>query len=53
VEGCPTYTEYFKDGDEPPTRLCPIHTGSLKQEVQRSLGGLFGALARGIGGIFR
>jgi membrane carboxypeptidase/penicillin-binding protein len=53
VEGCPTYVEYFKDGDEHPTRLCPIHTGNLKQQVQRSLQGLFGALSRGIGGIFR
>jgi penicillin-binding protein 1B len=53
VEGCPTYVEYFKDGDDHPTRLCPIHTGNLKQQVQRSLQGLFGALTRGLGGIFR
>ena len=24
VEGCPVYTEYFKDGDDVPSRLCPI-----------------------------
>ena len=53
VEGCPTYTEYFKDGDERPTRLCPIHTGSLSPGDQRSLRTLVGALARGLGGIFR
>jgi 1A family penicillin-binding protein len=53
VEGCPTYVEYFKDGDEHPNRLCPLHTGNLKQQVQRSLQGLFGALTRGLGGIFR
>jgi 1A family penicillin-binding protein len=53
VEGCPTYVEYFKDGDERPTRLCPIHAGGLKQQVQHTLRGLFGSLARSIGGIFR
>ncbi len=53
VEGCPTYTEYFKDGDEMPTRLCPIHTGGLKQQVQRSVQGFFGALGRALRGIFR
>ena len=52
VEGCPTYVEYFKDGDEVPTRLCPIHQGSLKQRAQRALQGVFGAIGRGILGIF-
>ena len=28
VEDCPTYTEYFKDGDQIPSRLCPIHQGT-------------------------
>jgi 1A family penicillin-binding protein len=49
VEGCPTYVEYFKEGDDIPSRLCPIHQGSLKQHAQRALRGLFGALK----GIFR
>jgi 1A family penicillin-binding protein len=53
VEGCPTYIEYFKDGDEIPTRLCPIHQGTLKQRAQRALQGVFGAIGRGIMGIFR
>ena len=53
VEGCPTYIEHFKEGDEIPTRLCPIHTGTLKQQVQRAVQGLFGAIGRGIKGIFR
>ena len=22
---CPTYTEYFKEGDEVPARMCPVH----------------------------
>ena len=52
VEGCPTYIEYFKDGDEVPTRLCPIHQGTLKQRAQRAIQGVFGAIGRGILGIF-
>src|SRR4029079_16613328 len=32
VEECPTYTEYFKDGDPIPSRLCTIHRGSVKQQ---------------------
>ena len=34
VEGCPVYTEYFKEGDQIPTRLCPLHQGSVKQQTQ-------------------
>ena len=52
VEGCQTYIEYFKDDDEIPTRLCPIHEGSLKQKAQRALQEVFGAIGRGIRGIF-
>ena len=53
VDSCPTYVEYFKDGDEVPSQLCPLHDGSFKQETQRALRGLFGAIGRGIRGIFR
>ena len=53
VEDCPTYVEYFKDGDQIPTRLCPIHQGTLKQRAQRALQGVFGAIGRSIMGIFR
>ena len=53
VDGCPTYIEYFKDGDEIPTRLCPIHQGNLKQRAERAMQGVFGAIGRGIMGIFR
>jgi penicillin-binding protein 1A len=53
VEGCPTYTEYFKQGDDIPSRLCPIHTGSLKQETQRVIQSVFAALGRKIRGIFK
>ncbi|MBF8300739.1 MAG: hypothetical protein HW394_1109 [Acidobacteria bacterium] len=60
VEGCPTYIEHFKDGDEIPTRLCPVHTGlcpvhtgNLRQQARREVQGFLGALGRGIKGIFR
>jgi 1A family penicillin-binding protein len=53
VEGCPTYVEYFKDGDDIPTRLCTIHQGSLKQQAQRAIQGVFAAIGRGIRGIFK
>ena len=53
VEGCPTYVEYFKDGDEVPHRLCPIHRGSFKQEAHRALDGLFDGLGRKLKRIFK
>src|ERR1044071_6271015 len=52
VEGCPIYTEYFKDGDDIPSRLCTIHQGNMKQRVQRAVQGIFGAIGRGLKGIF-
>jgi 1A family penicillin-binding protein len=53
VDGCPTYVEYFKEGDEIPARLCPLHQGSLKQRARRAIEGFFGVLGRGIRGIFK
>ena len=53
VEGCPTYTEYFKDGDDVPGRLCPLHHGSIKQRVRRAIEGVFSGLGKRIKGIFR
>jgi 1A family penicillin-binding protein len=52
VEGCPTYVEYFKPGDEVPTQLCTIHQGNLKQRAQRASQSAIGALGRAIRGIF-
>ncbi|HEY6359952.1 MAG TPA: PBP1A family penicillin-binding protein [Vicinamibacterales bacterium] len=52
VEGCTTYVEYFKDGDDVPTRLCPIHDGNLKQRAERAIHTVFSAIGRGIRGIF-
>jgi 1A family penicillin-binding protein len=53
LEDCPTYTEYFKDGDDVPTRLCPIHKGSLKQQAQRAMQNVFAAIGRSIRNIFK
>ena len=43
---CPTYVEYFKDGDDVPSRLCPVHRGTLKQRAQRTIEGFVAGLAR-------
>jgi hypothetical protein len=53
VEGCPTYTEYFKQGDDIPSRLCPIHQGNVKQQIKRAVQGFFSGLGRKLKGIFR
>ena len=53
VEGCPTYFEYFKEGDDRPSRLCPIHKGSFKQIATRAIEGLFRDIAGRISGIFK
>lgn len=52
MEQCPTYTEYFKPGDQVPTRLCPIHGGSVGQRVQRAVGGLLRSLGEKLKGLF-
>jgi penicillin-binding protein 1A len=52
VEGCPVYTEYFKEGDQIPQQLCPIHRGNLKQTAARIITGLLGKLAGKLGGLF-
>ena len=53
VEGCPVYTEYFKEDDDVPSRLCPIHRGTVKQRVKRALEGFVSGIGRKIRGIFR
>jgi len=53
VEECPVYTEYFKDGDDIPTRLCPIHQGTVKQQLRRAMQGFFNGLGKKLRGIFR
>ena len=44
---------YFKEGDEIPSRLCTIHQGNIKQRAQRAVQGIFGAIGKGLKGIFR
>ena len=53
VEGCPTYIEYFKDGDKVPSQLCTVHRGSFKERAARVVGGFFRSLGSRIAGIFR
>ena len=53
VEGCPTYTEFFKEGDPVPSALCPVHRGTLKQRATRAIEGFFRGLGSRIAGIFR
>ncbi len=52
VERCPTYVEYFKEGDQVPAQLCPIHTGTLKQRVTRSTQGFMRSLGGRLRGLF-
>ncbi len=52
VQTCPTYVEYFKDGDDVPNRLCPIHEGSFKQEARRAIQGVLSQLGKKILDIF-
>ena len=53
VDGCPVYTEYFKDGDDVPSQLCPIHPGSLKQTAELAVMGVLRRFGQELWGIFR
>lgn len=53
VEQCPTYVEYFKDGDAIPSALCPIHKGTIQQRAERAVQGFFRSLGGRLRGIFR
>ena len=53
LDGCPSYVEYFKDGDSVPTQLCELHSGSLQQRAERAIQGVIGALSKSLRGIFR
>ena len=53
VDGCPLYTEYFKDGDDVPSRLCTLHPGSIRQRVTRTLQGWAAELGRRARDVFR
>ena len=53
VDGCPIYSEFFKEGDEIPTRMCTLHRGSIKQRVARTVQGWVNEIGRRVRGIFR
>jgi membrane carboxypeptidase/penicillin-binding protein len=46
VDGCPVYTEYFKEGDAVPDQLCTLHRGSIRQRVTRTVQGWMSELGR-------
>ena len=53
VEECPVYIEYFKENDDVPSRLCPLHRGTVKQRVKRAVEGFLSGIGRKLKGIFR
>ena len=53
VDGCPVYTEYFKEGDQVPSRLCEIHRGSIRQRLTRTVQGWMAEAGRRVRGIFK
>jgi len=53
VDGCPLYTEFFKEGDDVPDRLCTLHSGSIRQRVTRTIQGWMAEVGRRAKGIFR
>jgi penicillin-binding protein 1A len=53
VDGCPEYTEYFKEGDSIPGQMCPVHRGNLKQQARRVLDDLLRGVGRRVRDIFR
>jgi penicillin-binding protein 1A len=53
LDKCPVYTEYFKEGDDVPSQLCPVHSGSLRQVAVRAVQQILRSLGDRITGIFR
>jgi len=52
VDGCPVYTEYFKHGDDVPSRLCTLHRGSIRQRLTRTFQGWMAEAGRRVRGVF-
>jgi 1A family penicillin-binding protein len=52
VAECPTYVEYFKDGDQRPTARCDLHSGSFEDRAGRAVDRFFGRLGRRLKRIF-
>jgi len=53
VDGCPIYSEFSKDGDHIPDRLCTVHRGSVRQRLARTVQGWSAEVGRRVRGIFR
>ena len=53
VDGCPLYTELFKEGDDVPGQMCPLHRGSIRQRVARTIQGWAQEVGRRVRDIFR
>jgi penicillin-binding protein 1A len=53
VEGCPTYLEYFKYGDDVPSSLCTLHEASFGERAERAFEQLFRWLGRRARGVIR
>jgi penicillin-binding protein 1A len=46
VDDCPLYVEYFKEGDDRPVKLCPIHRGSPWERAERAVDALLDRVGR-------
>jgi len=53
ADGCPVYTEYFKEDDAVPSQLCPIHRGTLKERATRAVDSFIRSIGGKLAGIFR
>jgi 1A family penicillin-binding protein len=53
LDGCPSYVEYFKPGDEVPSQLCRLHSGSLRQRAERVFRELLSEIGNEIVAIFK
>jgi 1A family penicillin-binding protein len=51
AEGCPAYTEYFKDSDARPASVCSIHGGP--QDAGRRVERFFASLGRRVASLFK
>jgi membrane carboxypeptidase/penicillin-binding protein len=53
VDGCPIYTEYFKQGDDVPGDLCTLHRGSIRQRLTRTVEGWIAEAGRRLRGALK
>jgi membrane peptidoglycan carboxypeptidase len=53
VHDCPSYIEYFKDGDDIPSERCPIHRGTLKEKLDRAIDKVLSDLEKRLKRIFK